>query len=397
MTMTKKTIIYNLIGLLVISRIFWYDFRLLLDNLSTINLIFIAHAILLFPFIAYFFAKKIRYASSNTIIIIFLSAALISLVTGLAFHNDLKYLIGDTYKFTFVPFGMLIGMSVFKDNYHMEFFDNLFKFSMIFLILKYVFFVYNKGEVLALMYGNTYDLYPFFFLLAAFVTQKKINILSLLVFFVVFFVIFSGQKRTLVLILTLSPLLILFLTRFSKKSIKFNIGYVIILLITYLFLVQTEEGVFMRLIGTNLEHTIGAESKRMEEVKTVINALSENYPGISIAFGAGSGATYEYHTPHGKFGYTETHTVHFTPAAIYYRHGLLGVLLSLILVIYTVLVIMKSKEIIKKDRYAALCSMMLLSLLISAISMYGVIDDILFGILLSILTLKINQSYANRI
>ena len=378
--------------LIFFTKLAWYDIRTLYPESAEVILsrLFLFYSVAILPFIAYLFVCQVHRLATNMLMLFYLVINIYGFIWGVTNGFLNTYLLQDTFKLLFVPSGYLLAWMVYKQGADFEkILWLLVKWAVAFTILRFAIHMYlhtNSG----LVYGTVQDLllipnalYQVFLGKGILVPVFGLGVLGLILF---------GQKRTLFALTALGALWVLSLFAKIKRGILQSVKVLFVLLLVVasgLVLVSN----LNRVSGTTntLTSDVGESSKRLREVVVVLEELAKGGPARFFA-GYGSGAYFYDPVPNPATGSTITHSVHFTPAAMVYRYGFLGILLYLFSVLYLIKLSLGKIKGVSLQLAFVVRFYMIGAVIMSQVT-YAVVDDVFLGFLIGVIV--INNHYAN--
>lgn len=379
---------------LYFTKLAWYDIRTIYPEQaqSLLSAFFIGYSIVLAPFIAYAFILFVGRIASNKLMLFFLFINVYGFIWGVANGNLNIYLIQDTFKLLFVPTGFLLAYMVYKRGGSFEvILLSLIKWAILFAIVRFMIHAYLHTNS-SLVYGTVQDLllignsfFQIFMGSSAFSSIMAVFVLML---------VLAGQKRTLFVLAACAFLWALSVFSQSRK----NITQVLMVFFTLLLIVgglTTMTGSLNRVLGTSesVTNDIGKDSKRLREVLVVFDELAKD-GGERFFSGFGSGAYFNDPVPNPITGYTTTHSVHFTPAAMVFRYGLFGLLLYVFCTLYLLKLSIIRMHGINKNLAFVMRFYMLGAIVMSLVT-YGVVDDAFLGFVIGAILFSNKQHKAH--
>jgi hypothetical protein len=385
------------------SRTAWYDLRIAFEDLrgfSGFRPLLMLYSAFLVPFIGLSFAKGFGYLTQSRLTQMFLLMNLYGLVICSIHGNlDSLFTFQDFFKLTFVPAGFALAC-IAPPNRVGWLLRKLAGIVLIFQIIKLAVFLRYYTGSFGLYYGGIMDVYPFCFYMGKYFsgdTRNPNHALSLAALSLL--ILLLGQKRT-VLVCCAAVLLYLFfrfLTTLAQRPSTYlvtGLGLVICLLFSGTFSNLAHERL-RRVTQTDIHTSIGDESARLRELRIIADDVAYHGPH-AIAFGFGHGAVFEDDVPDPTTGETLTHSVHFTPGAMYLRYGFVGIAFFAIMTF----AVLFSRETTFEPwlRFSDVAIMKAYGVvaIISSLSMYGLMDDVVVGAFLGTMYLSNRTVQARR-
>lgn len=312
-----------------LSRIAWYDVRIIYADIGLIYGLFYTYAAILAPFLLMICVGRIDMLRTSRTVLVFASVALYGIILAIIYQSPVSYLLSDSFKFLLVPAGLVAGRLLARRIGVTWVGILVVAFSFLFLILKFVFFVYVNDGVTGLLYGGIADFLPFVIALSVAVFARgRYAAVWFAVFVATALLLIMGQKRTLLILMVFN--LSYVLTRFWRRPrvwVMFTVLTTGLIVAGGAFLqlnVGADSRLLNRFVRTDVNTDIGVESRRYREVRLVFEELLER-GALAVLLGIGSGATFEEEIPDRRTGITTIHSVHFTPAAMLFRYGGIGI------------------------------------------------------------------------
>jgi len=376
------------------SRTTWYDTRVVFKSLlydSSIRWMFLAYAVCLFPFILIAF-QGIKHLFSSWLMTLFAVINLCGIVLAVIYGNPGIYIIQDVFKMTLVPVGFLLVWHDPPDNAD-RLLERLAKVIFGYQVAKLLIYILYFRSQYGFVYGGVTDLFPLcFFGAKVFSGARRTDPWDILMATSSLVMITMGQKRTLMV--CVAVIAIYLLVRNFSHVVRRLWPYLAMATCLIVFLVfggqiegLTSHDQFRRLMETNVESSIGDESKRGREVRIVYEDLQE-YGWIGYVFGIGHGAIYEEEVEDTLTGNVTTHSVHFTPAAMHLRYGIFGMAIYLFMTIH--LMFYRGTPIPGWISKSSLRGMKAfgLSIVICSLTGFGLVDDLMAGSIIGLMMLS---------
>ena len=388
-------IILTALLLLYVSRVCWYDLKqIFLHTTSFKNFLSIAlkfWGAALAPFIGLLLLRFRLHGPRARILHLFAAYLLYTLVVGIFFRNQWSYVISDTFKLLFFPAGYLAA-AVLNNRVNVERVAARLAWAIfIFMVIRFVLFKIYFDLPSGFIYGGVTEIfaYAWFLSLALSAPTARMRIRPLVMCLTLLALIVLGQKTTtLGAAFIVTTFLVWKVARFHNLLVIGFCGICALLAGVILFgdslPGQFQNSTqFSRLSKLDINHKIGENSSRREEIDTIRYDMGQQ--GVTgPIFGRGSGATYQVLTPHEFTKSTTKHSVHFTPAAMILRGGIFGVILYATLIWIVVGVCLR--PVTPTNPMPAVFAVYALCAGIGSLFLFGMVDDILFGYAIGSLT-----------
>jgi len=291
---------------------------------------------------------------------------------GLLLNNDGVYLLQDLFKSVAFFFACVLGVWCAKSSGTLSV-SLLVKIGVFFCLLRLVgFWIFNDGR--SMLYGTTADvLLVVLYLMYMPIKEigRPISYRNITYLLLIMMIILAGQKRTLFIII---PLVIVMhaLTIYGFRMRALFLAAV--LLVPAIAIFVSSERVSIAGIAAKASTSDG----RTQEVVAVMEKIGfEN----SYMSGLGFGAVYEAPPSRSKYPGHELHTVHFTPVALYFRAGLIGLIYYFFLAHLSIRLMLRA--IGSRSSMALIYCYPALSLLCS-VPLYGFVDDPIVAFILGV-------------
>lgn len=372
------------------SRTAWYDMRVVFESLvysASMRRVFFVYALGLAPFIL-IASRGARYLLGSPLMMLYAFLNVYGVLLAVIYANSQTYIAQDVFKMTLVPVGFILVWYDPPKNASrlLERLANIvFAYQIIKLLMYLVWFRSSYGFV----YGGVTDLFPLCFYGArACSSETRTGFRDVLMSAASLSMIAAGQKRTLVVCGAALAVYFL-LTNFGHvfRRVWPYLAMAACVTILVLFGGLTEKIVkhdrFRRLMETNVAASIGIESKRSREVRIVYEEL-DRLGRAAYVFGTGHGAIFEEEIAQHTSGETVTHSVHFTPAALHYRYGLLGLALYGLTVMH--LLFYRARPVSGWVSASSLRGLEAfgISTIVCSLTGFGLVDDVMVGSILGI-------------
>lgn len=397
--------IYHFLFLLIFlsqsSRIFWYDIKgifIFSGGVNYISVFFKVYALSLIPVVLYYLRIVSRTISSVEFLLLYFN--FMALAVGIFNANPVNYIAGDFFKFLLCIATYYIFKQV--DTYEIITYFGKKIFFLYWVLLFFavgrliMFNLYFHAKV-GFIFGTVQDLLLLFLaIILSFVLLNEKRILSSFFYFSLFFfsiyLVLLGQKRSTIFALIIAFLYWNFRER-GRRILKYIFWFVPVIVIITLLVLEGGfdiKGNFQRYKNTDILAKI-TEDGRYDEFLLIKERIRE-LSAISIISGKGHGAVFDKYVS--RSGRIETiHSVHITPVAVFYRYGIIGILfyLFLLCVVGKILLQQSFRELNVYDTYIYMTMQLyILVCLIFNFGIFGMIDDPLFFMFLSLLK---NKSY----
>ena len=373
------------------SKIVWFDFRTLASQAGTEFELFrslVYWSLALLPFVAYFILRHMLDYLRDPFVYLLLALNVFWAVFGLLIGNDPVVIAQDVWKYAFPAVGYIAACATFNRWGFERPMQWLFFITLGAMVFRYGYFALERGSLLGLRYGGVLELYSIAFTTAMIVHHKggkQLAYLLLLLFCLGLIVV--GEKRTTVLIASAIILLGYFLL-----AVRGRIGGTFIAM----SLVGLAAVLYLFLGDTNLNQTFDAlrklrpeelldvsgEMRRKIEIEVIFRTLNDH--PLAYFFGFGSGSEFQLPTFFEKTLQEMLHSVHFTPAAMLYRHGIFGLYIFGFIAFYG----MRWRPLGHPgplDPFVLTATFYKIAAFISSFIIYGLVDDFLVGICTALL------------
>jgi hypothetical protein len=378
--------------LIFASRVVWYDLRIILPEVrGNLRLLFAAYSVCLVPFVGLAYFGALRHVVMSKLMLLLHLVIIYGVVLAIVFGSiDHGYFVTDIFKLMFVPTAFVLFCA--RPPVRLErFLERLAQAILIYQVLRVgVFLTLAPG---VLYYGGVTDMFPLCYYLNCFMQRQRKNELKGIAGVVsALALIVLGQKRTL---LVASVAVICYASFRNRKSVSQRISVYLFfagVIIAGSYLAKYIEtladfGFFTRVATTEFDTALEGESSRQREVRDVFTTL-EDSGAWAFVLGHGHGATFEREDPDPLTGEVILHSVHFTPAAMHLRYGILGWVFYLSLCVAVMFAkesvfppFASSKDILIMKTYG-------LAAIMCSITMYGLVDDMIIGAFLAAMVLS---------
>ncbi len=369
------------------SKVAWYDLKIFFESLrgNALREMLAVHAALLLPFIGIAFLLGARRAAKQPLLLLFVFlffyGACINLFRGVSMP---LFLVQDLCKLTFIPAAFLMVM-IDRPATCDHMLRRLAQMVMLYLAVKLsIALLYYQGSF-GLYYGGVIDLYPFCYYGAKYChnTRRKPMAVGLLAILALGLAIL-GQKRT-VLLAAIAVVGYLFATRRKFLFRKVTL-YTLVFVVSFLsifFWSHVEESIshrFQRIVLLQEKTSFDGEMPRLEEVQLVLETLKDQ-GSLAQIFGLGHGAAFENYAVNSHKDEL-THSVHFTPAAMLLRYGVVGILFYLVIAAAALRPYRRKKSewMLPSDVVVMRCYGIVAVL--GSLAIYGLVDDMIIGAML---------------
>lgn len=328
------------------------------------------------------------------IVLLIVPISLISLLVGLIHENQVRFVIGDSYKLMTLPIGVLAGMVLPLYAVMRAFVVCGIVFILMFIFLA---LILRAGETSILGIGTYHLLIP---LCALPWIDSKANWKHFALLAMVLVAIALGLKRSTMAIL---PLLMgwLFVTERNARPAIFFVAIIGAgMAAVYSDEVQLLSALFDRVSSTyDGEGVDPSSGSRIQEVKSSWKHMQDvaALGSIQVAlFGLGSGATYSYDSEDLRLNEisensNEIHNIHFTPMTLVFRHGILPaiIIFGAYIKCLQYCIQVRRKNIERHTRNAAMAIFLFGTvLLIASLSGFTIVGELMFPVLMGALIRK---------
>jgi hypothetical protein len=370
------------------SRVAWYDLRIVVTSLQfAMQPLFAVYVVCLAPFVVYAYLSGGTWLAKSGLLLLFHLVLLygwaIFVIVG---EGEADYALQDTVKLTFIPaaFFLVIASTPRRAGWVL---GSLAVVIMGYQVLRILAFSYLAPGFF--YFGGVTDAYPVCYWLAKVskdrserISQNALMLLLALGLAVI------GQKRTLlaafacVLAYTLLRSLGGLVTRPTLQVAALGGAVVAVALVCSMGDLGDTQ-FFDRVRKTDVREMLTEETSRQMEVRDVYNHLVDRGWKACLT-GLGHGATFEREEASKATGATVIHSVHFTPAALHLRYGLVGWVLYAAVACSVLLArepagngFTTSADYLAMKNYGV-------AAFVSSFAMYGLVDDMLVGMSLGI-------------
>lgn len=331
---------------------------------------------------------------------IFVLLALFGLVVGLIHGNNPTYLVGDTFRLVAVPLAFLCAFIGARGNHAFELLKAVAGIVFLFLVMHGVIALYYFAQTgyLAAGIGGYMMMLPTVFLFSSFLLRKH-SVRMLVCLLIAITVIALSLKRAVWVETLACAMLVLMLNR-QRLSLRL-LGRVAMVGVCCIVLVisanPTAVTAIVQTIQARLTHTFmhwQTDSYRSREVEAAVRELHGRSPPLGPFLGAGSGAQFRMLgegvgvDPATLSLAPDLHTIHFTPGAVYFRHGVLGLFLFLGALALIFRALWRRNIGASMDAHHAIISQTSLlyvsAILLNSLVAFSIIGDINLGLALGI-------------
>ncbi len=266
--------------------------------------------------------------------------AIVGLIVGLLSGNQVKFIVGDSYKLLLLPLSIVVGFNVRAESIVRHAFPLSVAASISFAFA--IAATLASGYSGAVGFGAFYHLIPLCFLLSG--LSNRSGLIRITLYVVVILAIVVGFKRGVYLAaLFVGAAALVSLPRGQRT--KALVSALVIVASSFSILgvtnlIQGDSSSTFDLAQGRVAETVeddeldSSSASRIQEVKSSWNYFtnSEYFPIRLILFGMGSGATYDYDDPSLRLnaiaeGSSSIHNIHFTPMALLFRYGVVATIL----------------------------------------------------------------------
>lgn len=321
----KKTLFLGVCLAIFLTRIFWYDLRVVFESARQDGLgaMFVAYAAALAPFIVASFTLGVRTLLRSRLLLFYIFLMAYGLAIAV-YHRqvDSLYVYQDLFKLSFVPTTAVL-VAFARPGLSCATLEKVGFFALICLFAKFTASALYSTR--GLYYGTAADLFPFCVFAAMFACRKSNrNLKTAVLSAASLALVVLGKKRTLAVALVFTVAFLF------QRSLRHNrwafpiLGFMCAIFVIGVSVARStpiEEMLFARLSapGANVE-----ESTRGEEIRRVYETLRD-HSGVAVVTGFGHGATFKIGSDKKSSKSSDAkHSVHFTPAAMHLRYGLFG-------------------------------------------------------------------------
>lgn len=263
--------------------------------------------------------------------------AFVGIIVGLLSGNEVRFIVGDSYKLLLLPLSVIVGFNVrpqlvVRHAFPLSVLASIsFAFGMI--------ATFAAGYAGAIGFGAFYHLIPLCFLLSGFLNRS--GVLRIALYIAVIFAIIVGFKRGIYLAGLFVGVSALFFLPRDRRAVALVSALVIaissISILGLTSLVQGDSSSTFDIAQGRVAETYegdeldSSSASRIQEVESSWNYFlrAEYFPIRLLIFGLGSGATYDYDDPSLRLnaiaeGSSSIHNIHFTPMALLFRYGIVA-------------------------------------------------------------------------
>ena len=385
-------------------------------NTSVVRIMLIVQGVVaVLPFILIFFFTffySIRRTVTSRVIFLWCLTCFLyllsSMVLGWSNGNSVKYILGDTFRF------LIPVLIIYCCTLHLTSLDINKSLNMYIRTLLFYFILISITKILLLLSGHFYGggahqfmMPPFllFILVAAMSVNKKneepffnglsngmLNIVFLLVG-IVLTVLSLKRENWIIMILTL-----FFAYLATNKNKKVNYFFLSLIISALIYLSFSPD--LLAIIIQRYDYTFSDNSghgmdrssfERIAEVKGALYSMFNHFPIGEFLFGLGSGAEFSlapyYNSVKDSTGSSlgQYHHIHNMYMVVFFRFGVIGIILLLFPVLYLTIQYHKSNFCSKHKVVCQACLVSLIMMLVAGIpanSMYG---SFFYGVIIVIL------------
>lgn len=374
-----KTLFLSACLAIFLTRIFWYDLRVVFESARQDGLgtMFVVYAAALAPFILGAFTLGVWSVLRSRLLLFYIFLMVFGLATAV-YHRrvDSLYVYQDLFKLSFVPTTAVL-VAFARPALSCATLERVAAFALVLLFGKFTASALYSSR--GLYYGTAADLFPFCVFAAMFACKKSNrNLRTAILSAVSLGLVVLGKKRTLAVSLVFT---IAFLFQRSLRQNRWAfpiLGVICAIFVLGVSIARStpvEEMLFSRLSapGANVE-----ESTRGEEIRRVYETLRD-HSGVAVITGFGHGATFKIGSDKKASKSSDAkHSVHFTPAAMHLRYGLLG----WVLLVWTGWAAIRGgAHMLPQDLipFSVALRAYAIAASVASLGMFGLIDDMVVG------------------
>jgi hypothetical protein len=382
------------------NKVVWYDLRIILESLrgDSFRTMLAIQGVLLTPFIAASLLGGVRLITKSYIVIFYplmvVYGLLINAIHGIEYPI---FALQDLFKFMFLPTGFLLAWLSPPATV-----DRFLKFLahaiLGFLGIKILLFLAYYHSQYRLYYGGVLDVFPFCYFFAKFcagdrsATWKNGSLSALSGM-----LILLGQKRTLfVAILAIVGYVTIKSRQSIGKKMAVSVAGLVVAATAIAFrqpLAEFAGARFERITQSHFDATLGEDSARYREM-LLIWELMNSSDWSRKWLGFGHGAAFDDEVPDVN-GETLTHSVHFTPASMLLRYGVVGSAFYAVLAFGILFAPVRTQPPWLTISDVLVIKSFAITAVIGSLVLYGLVDDMLVGVFLGFTTRAHQQRAAS--
>jgi len=383
MKITARHILIFLL-LVMLSRIAWYDLRVIYSRLGSENnvgLFFLIQASVAIPAFALALLFPLKRFLNSWVFPVFAILILHTIITGVYFGNSTILIIQELFKYLLIPITFILTVSINKKYKSMDIIRIAALIVVTMMVLRlFIFTIISGGTIF--IYGTPQDLFPLCAFLAIAINSEFFKRMTQSVF--CFGIYALGEKRT-VIVLAVSCFIIFGIEtlRQSKRTLHFVMLTPFVIISIILLVQYTSNYGENRLGNQNIQHELSENSRRIAEVITVREKFAEAPAMVLTGFGGGAVLSLSSDTRTKVF--EDLHSLHNTPAALIFRHGIIGLGVYLYLVFAGTGWLLRN---LRSGRHHAMCATLLVykfCTVIASFVIFGLIDDVLIGMAMGLI------------
>jgi|GEM_PF-4188874 len=295
-----------------------------------------------------YFISTDRFTFNLLILLLFLSLA--GLFVGLINGWNKRYLFGDTYNIIYLPFMYFIGivlLSQIPKGNVIYYCNKIILNAYISAILYWLYMTYRINYIdTNIRYSYIYPLNSiiFVYFFTYFILYDKLKYIFIICIIIVIFLNYLSYQRSIIVQNIINVILILILL---KNYIKINIIKIfqifglIFILIIFIFYYIDNNKIYNKRLLFNSQYTDSSIEVRIMELKDIFYTHEKKGDMLDIILGFGSGAGILINNLDflqinvlDDYGDGRKHNIHITPAGLYFRYGIFGLIIFLFLVYY---------------------------------------------------------------
>lgn len=397
-------------AIVFVTRALWYDFRVLEapeDRRGMLASWTLAWSIALLPGLLAACLLTLKSRSVGLIPAIAILLSTHALVTGLTFGNSKFYIAVEIFQYMLPAAGFILASQFCNSR---EAIALLLVIAITVAALDFIKFLYffSATEFSKMRHGNFYDTIPLIAFAATSYCGYRLHWSVKACLASAWFLATLGQKRTLLIIAfvitslgawtslnrtrTVAVLVVaaivpaLWIASIAASGANPALTYRLTVLLP--MQIQSAAETFSEDPATAgqeksqpaAQHRIAT---RVDEARQLIRTLNEEPWRYLVGFGGG--ATFKWQNVDGWHGEQVRHSVHLTPLAMIYRHGLLGLAAYLILIAYGLITIVRairSTSNLDILTLAAFCLLYKFAAASASLFSFYLVNDLIYGLLL---------------
>jgi len=334
------------------------------------------------------------------VLLFFVIYGLFSTINGFLRQNSIIYIVGDAFHlFSFAFLYFISAIFIQRENIKKIINFSVYLFFILMSIdVVYAFYQYFESGYFRKTAGYFFIL-PFIYFFIKYVKSQRAEKKSWKVLFSLLtsiFIIFFTVSFALVMTLFLIILIFTFFSSYYKKNyLKFML--IIFFIIGLFFILESFdkasilERISLRALlkSDQVKENIYSYSYRTEEINDIFYTMKDNYLNFIIGTGEGSFRELSLEGNKSLFKFINLHTIHFTPGSVFFRMGLIGLVIFILFLLSTLLFLYnKYKKIDCSQQsnkfYLEVIFFFFIACIILSIRGYGIINAPILAILLGL-------------